>query len=142
MSFQYCAMRCDSSVVALVPGIKVDVLGRIGKSAFAEAGVISCFEQAPKTIEHARQVGVVTKARAEASRQSRLIRVNLPGMSVDHDRHALFLRALQAEARVYARQEAKIAAAADRHVVPGQTEGGNGKLGHGARWRSKAERSP
>src|SRR5215468_8210779 len=100
ISFQYFAICCDSLLVTLVPGIKIKVLGRSGKSAFAEAGVVACFEQAPKTIEHARQVGVVTEARFEASWQARLVWINLPGMDVNHGGHAFTLRALQSDARI------------------------------------------
>src|SRR6516162_2430971 len=100
ISFQYFAICCDSLLVALVPGIKIKVLGCIGESAFAEAGVVSCFEQAPKTLERARQVGVVTEARLEASWQARLVGIDLPGMNVNHGGHAFTLRALQSDARI------------------------------------------
>src|ERR1035438_5364651 len=38
MSFQYFAICSVSSVFVVVPFIKVKILGRIGESAFAEAG--------------------------------------------------------------------------------------------------------
>src|SRR5580658_2273057 len=107
ISFQYFAICCDSSLVELVPGIKVKVLGRIGKSAFAEAGVVSCFEQAPKTIERARQISIVTQARTEPCRHARLVRIDLPGVDVKHDGHAVALRAFQSDARIELGQQAK-----------------------------------
>src|SRR5215831_14233326 len=139
ISFQYFAICCDSSLVALVPGIKIKVLGRVGESAFAEAGVVSCFEQAPKTIERAGQIGIVTQARTEASRQARLVWIDLPGMDVNHGGHAFALRALQSDPRIEPGQQAKIAAATDRQVVSGHTEGGDGKFGHRAGGCLKAE---
>src|SRR6516162_11601558 len=141
ISFQYFAICCDSLLVALVPGIKIKVLGRVGESAFAEAGVVSCFEQAPKTIERPRQIRIVTETRTEASRQARLVWIDLPGMDVNHDRHALALRALQSNSCIEFGQQAKIAAATDGQVVSGHAKGGYGKLGHRARGRLKAEGS-
>src|SRR5215471_21364855 len=132
ISFQYFAICCDSLLVTLVPGIKIKVLGRVGESAFAEAGVVSCFEQAPKTIERAGQIGVVTQARTEAPRQARLVWIDLPGMDVNHDRHALALRALQSDSRIKPGQQAKIAAATDRQVMSGHTKSGDRKLGYRA----------
>src|ERR1700745_2372847 len=117
ISFQYFAICCDSLLVALVPFIKIKVLGSSGESAFAEAGVVACCEQVPKAIERARQIGVVTEARTEASRQARLVWIDLPGMDVDHDGHAVALRALQSDPRIERGQEAQIAAARDGQAV-------------------------
>src|SRR5208337_4558108 len=94
ISFQYFAICWVSSVFVLVPFIEVEILGRIGESAFAEAGVISRLQHALKTIERAREVGVVAKTRTETPGQARLIGIDLPGMNVDDDGQTLFLHAL------------------------------------------------
>src|SRR5262245_38041990 len=141
ISFQYFAICCDSSLVALVPGIKIKILGCVSESALAEAGEVSCFEQVPKTIERARQIGVMTEARTEASRQARLVWIDLPGMDVNHRGHTFPLGTLQADSRIQLGQQAKIAAATDGQVVSGHAKGGDGKLGHRAGRRLKTERS-
>src|ERR1700690_148993 len=143
MSFQYFAICSVSSalVFVAVPFIEVKFLGRIGESAFAEAGVISCLQHALKTIEGARQVGVVTETGAQTPRQSWLFRVDLPGMNIGHDGQAFFLYAFQSQSCVDPRQQPKIAAPPDWHIVPSQAKSGDGKLRHRARRRLKTERS-
>src|SRR5271156_3819952 len=143
ISFQYLAICSDSSglVFVAVPFIKVKVLGRIGESAFAETGVISCLQHSPETIECARQVGIVTQPGTQSPWQSRLVGINLPGMYINYYRQTLFLHPLQSQSRVHPGQQSKITASSDWHIVSRQAEGRNGKLGHRPGRRLKPERS-
>src|SRR5580658_4189961 len=140
ISFQYFAICWVSSVFVLVPGIEIKILGRIGESAFAETGVISCSQHAPKTIKRLRQVGIVTESGLQTYRQTRLLGIDFPGMYVDHDGQTFFLHALQSQARVESRQQAKITAPTHRQIVPCQLKSSNRKLRHGAGRRLKTER--
>src|SRR5208283_2525688 len=139
ISFQYFAICWVSSVFVLVPFIEIEILGRIGESAFAETGVISSLQHALETRKRLRQIGIVAETRTETPRQVRLFGIDLPGMDVDHDGQTLFLHPFQSQARVQPRQQPKIAAPAHWHVVSSQAKRGDGKLRQGAGRRLKTE---
>src|SRR6185503_6533114 len=134
------AACCLASSSSGVSHQSVDYWRGVTDAALRKARKLAQLQQRDEPVVRAREVRVVPEPRARSTRQSRLVRIDLPRMDVRDQRKLLPSRARVAVFRVPERKQAKVAAAAHGKVgVSAKAEGGDRTFEQRARRRLHAE---